>query len=256
MLNDFFDGVKSYGKAFSVISEMRLWGYVLVPGIISVLLAMGIGTTAWYLSEPIGSWLLSWYPFEWGSIWLGKFSNFVGGALVGLGGLIVYKHLVLAISSPFMSPLSQKVEERMTGNYTNYKGFQINRAIKELFRGLYIAIRNIIRELFYVAILFFLSFIPVVGIIATFLIFLVQAFYAGFGNIDYTLERHKSVYQSVRFNRRYRGLAIGNGTVFLLLLMTGVGFLIAPPLAAVAGTLESVKRLEPVALPEEAEDLV
>ena len=256
MFKDFFDGISSYGKAISVISDMRLWSYVLVPGLISVFLAVGIGSAAWFLADPIGGWLISWYPFDWGNIWLGKFSNFVGGVLVGLGGLILYKHLILAISSPFMSPLSQKVEERMTGNHTNYKGFQMGRAMKELFRGLYIALRNITRELFYVVILFFLSFIPVIGIVATVMIFIVQAFYAGFGNLDYTLERSHNIKQSVRFNRRHRGLAIGNGTVFMLLLMTGIGFLFAPPLAAVAGTLETVKRLEPMALPEDREELV
>ena len=198
MFKDFFDGVKSYGKAISVISEMRLWGYVLVPGIISLLLAAIIGSAAWYLADPIGNWLIAWYPFDWGSDVIHTIGHAIGGALVTAGGLIIYKHLVLVISSPFMSPLSQKVEERMTGQHTNYKGFQMSRAIKEMMRGLYIAIRNIIRELFYVAILFFLSLIPVVGIAATVMIFVVQAFYAGFGNLDYTLERSHSVAQSVR----------------------------------------------------------
>jgi CysZ protein len=39
----------------------------------------------------------------------------------------------------------------------------------------------------------------------------------------------------VRFVRRNRGLAIGNGTVYLLLLLSVVGFLVALPLATVAG---------------------
>ena len=37
---------------------------------------------------------------------------------------------------------------------------------------------------------------------------------------------------------------IGNGTVFMLLLMTGIGFLFAPPLATVAATVESIERLQ------------
>jgi CysZ protein len=66
-------------------------------------------------------------------------------------------------------------------------------------------------------------------------IFVTQAYYAGFGNLDFTLERHFRVRESVRFVRRNRGLAIGNGTVYLLLLLSVVGFLVALPLATVAG---------------------
>jgi hypothetical protein len=64
--------------------------------------------------------------------------------------------------------------------------------------------------------------------------------------MDYTLERHFNIGDSVHFARNNRGLALGIGTVFLLLLATGIGFLIAPPLAAVAATLETTKRLEPI----------
>ncbi|HFB99615.1 MAG TPA: hypothetical protein ENJ53_02310 [Phaeodactylibacter sp.] len=86
------------------------------------------------------------------------------------------------------------------------------------------------------------------------LIFLIQAYYAGFGNLDYTLEGHYSVRESNRFVKEHRWLAIGNGTMFLLLLGTGVGFLVAPPLAAVAGAIETVKRVEPLALEVGAND--
>ena len=39
-------------------------------------------------------------------------------------------------------------------------------------------------------------------------------------------------------------LALGNGLVFMGLLAIGIGFLIAPPLAAIAATLETTKRLD------------
>ena len=71
----------------------------------------------------------------------------------------------------------------------------------------------------------------------------VQSFYAGFGNIDYTLERHLNVRNSIRLVRVNKGLALGNGLVFMGLLAIGIGFLIAPPLAAVAATIETTKRL-------------
>lgn len=246
MIQSFLDGVLAYGKAISYLSKKGLWRFAFVPGLLSLVLGLGIGAIAWSGSDNLGQWLFSWYPFSFGSGLLSNLSNWLGGLMILTTGLIIYKHLVIILVSPFMSPLSQKIEEQLRGQQGTYEGFQMNRALKELWRGLLMALRNITRELLFVIPLFFLSFIPGVGIVATVLLFAVQAFYAGFGNMDYTLERHFNIRDSVHFVRNNRGLALGIGTVFLLLLATGIGFLIAPPLAAVAGTLETAKRLEPI----------
>lgn len=217
----------------------------MAPGILSLLLGGGIGWTAWKQSVNFGNFLVSWYPWEIGNDFISGIATWIGGFLIIVLGLILYKHLVLVLVSPFMSPLSERVERHLRGNEgQSYKGFQMGQAIKDILRGLTLAIRNIIRELFLVAILFLLSFIPVVGIAFTLGLFLVQAYYAGFGNMDYSLERHHSISGSIRFIRRNRWLAMGNGTVFMLLLMTGIGFLFAPPLSTIAGTIEVVKRLD------------
>ena len=246
MFKDFFAGIQSYSSALGMIKERRLWGFLLAPGLISLLLATVIGFSAWSFSGSVGHFLISWYPFEWGADFLNTLAGWLGGILLGLVGLIFYKHLVMVLVSPFMSPLSQKIEESIRNTPRPYAGFQLSRALKELSRGLYLALRNIIRELFFVLLLLLLSFIPIIGLASTVLIFLVQAYYAGFGNLDYFLERHYAVKGSVRFVKKHRGLAIGNGSVFLLLLFTGIGFLIAPPLATVAATIEGVKRLPPL----------
>jgi len=245
MFTDYLTGITSYFKAFQLIGKLRLWKFVMAPGILSLILGGGIGWTAWKQSEKLGNFLVSWYPWERGMDFISGIAIWIGGFLIVILGLILYKHLVMVLVSPFMSPLSEKVERHLNGNEGQaYKGFQMGQAIKDILRGLTLAIRNIIRELFLVAIFFLLSFIPVVGIIFTVGIFLVQAYYAGFGNMDYTLERHQSVSGSVKFIRKNRWLAMGNGTVFMLLLMTGIGFLIAPPLSTIAGTVEVVKRLD------------
>jgi len=243
MIQDIFKGISSYFTAFSTISEMRLWKYLLIPGLISLLLGGSIFGAAWSLSGNLGFWLQSWYPWAWGAGAIASIADWVGMIIILMGGLIIYKHIIMVLVSPFMSPLSQKVEENLSGIKTNNPGFQIGEAIKDMLRGLRIALRNIVRELFFVLLLILVGFIPVVGWLCSILIFVVQAYYAGFGNMDYTLERHYNVKGSAQFVRSNRGLAIGNGTIFLLLLMTGVGFLFAPPLATVAATLETTKRL-------------
>ena len=62
--------------------------------------------------------------------------------------------------------------------------------------------------------------------------------------MDFTLERHFGYRDSVRFARDFRWLAIGNGAAYLLLLFTGIGFLVALPLGTAAATMETVERIE------------
>ena len=243
MIQGFIEGITSYSKALQLISRFRLWGYVWLPGLLSVLLGLAIFGTAWGLSDDIGGWIGQFYPEHWwGGQVVQRIANVFGGLLVLALGLILFKHLVMAIASPFMSFLSEKIEKKMLG--AAEVKFTLARAISDLVRGVTIALRNIIRELFFTVLLLLLGLIPLFSPFTAVLIFLVQAFYAGFGNMDFTLERHFRVRSSVRFVRRHRGLAIGNGTVFLLLLFTGVGFLFALPLGTVAATAETIKRLD------------
>lgn len=243
MFQDFFKGINAYSRAFSLLSEMRLWAYLILPGIVGLLIAAMIGGAAWGLYDDLSALLLSWLPAV-GSGWLASISNFLSAVVILALGILLFKHLLLVVLSPFMSPLAQKVEEHLTGRRSPYSGWQIGQVVKDLIRGLRIAFRNIIREVFFTLFLLLLGFIPAVGAISAILLFLVQAFYAGFGNMDYTLERHFSVRESVQFMRRNRGLAMGNGTVFVLLLSTGIGVLIAPTLATIAGAITTVERLE------------
>ncbi|HFC00948.1 MAG TPA: hypothetical protein ENJ53_09115, partial [Phaeodactylibacter sp.] len=157
MINDFFSGITSYFAAFRTISKLRLWSYFLVPIVISLLLAGGLGFAIWNLSGALAGWLLPWIPWEIVTGW-------VLNILFSLVGFILFKHLVIAAVSPFMTPLAQKVEEHMTGNYTKYSGFNAGQAMKDFFRGLTIALRNIFKELFYVIPLFLLGLIPLFSI--------------------------------------------------------------------------------------------
>ena len=243
MINGFIAGVKSYLSAFSFIVKHRLWGFFLAPALVSLILGLVIFGTAWSVSDNLGDWLISLYPFEWGRGTLEKIATVFGGVFVIALGLILFKHLVMAIASPIMSPLSEKVEKIVSGRESSVP-FTLSQILQDLVRGLTIALRNIIRELFFTLVLFLIGLIPLFSPFVSIAIFGVQSYYAGFGNMDFTLERHFKVRGSVRFVRGNKGLALGNGAVFLLLLLTGIGFLFALPLGAVAATLETVKRLE------------
>ena len=60
--------------------------------------------------------------------------------------------------------------------------------------------------------------------------------------MDYTLERHFKYNESISFVRRYRGIAIGNGIVFMLLLLIPIfGIILVLPLSVTAASLKTVQ---------------
>ena len=249
MIKHFLNGLGAYGRAFQLISKLGLWGYLIIPGLISLLSGGAVGFSIWGFSDNIGDFLAAFYPWETGRSIVDGIATAFGGVLMAGSGLIVYKHAVLILSAPFMSPLSEKVENHLLGKEHSIR-FSIPQMISDILRGLRIAMRNIIRELFYMLLLVILGLLPIFSPFAAIGIFLVQAFYAGFGNIDYTLERHLNVRDSIHFVRANRMLALGNGVVFMGLLAIGIGFLIAPPLGTIAATVETVKRLDSKRLEE------
>ena len=62
--------------------------------------------------------------------------------------------------------------------------------------------------------------------------------------MDYTLERHFKYKESVAFIRQHRGLAIGNGIGFLLLLFIPViGVILVLPLSVTSASVIAVDLL-------------
>lgn len=242
MIRDFFIGLSAYSRALQLIRTLGLWSYFLIPALISIILAAILFGLAWNLGDNLGGFLISWYPWQTGAETVANVANVLGTVLIILLGLILYKNLVMAFASPFMSQMSERIERRISPTYSA-ASFSSTRMASEIVRGLRIALRNITRELFFTVLLLIIGFIPFFSPFVAVAIFLVQSYYAGFGSMDYTMERHLKVRDSIRFVRSNRGLALGNGAVFILLLMTGIGFLFALPLSTAASTPEVVKRL-------------
>ncbi|MCB9285339.1 MAG: EI24 domain-containing protein [Lewinellaceae bacterium] len=243
MIRDFLEGIRSYGRAWDMIRTHRLWGYFLVPALISVVLGIAIGTSAWALSDNISAWITGWLPDGWGGKAVGTVGRILAGLLVAAGGLALFKTLVLILGAPFMSPLSEKIEAQLTGASFD-GGFRPGQMVRDMVRGIRINVRNLFWELLLSLLLVIAgAILPFLSPLVPLLIFLVQAYYAGFGNMDYTLERHFGYRDSILFVREFRGMALGNGTVYLLLLLTGVGFLFALPLGTVAATIDSAEQI-------------
>jgi CysZ protein len=243
MIKNILNGIQAYTGTFKLISKLGLWKYFGIPMLISVLTATVIGFSAYGLSDNIGGFISEIWVWDWGKETFTSISNVIGGILVLALGLIVYKHIIMALSAPFMSPVSEKIEAHLTGiENHNHR----NTSFKEqLWRGIRINVRNLGMELLLTISILLISFIPVIGIFSTVLLFLVQAYYAGFGNMDYTLERHFKYKESLTFVRKHRGIAIGNGIVFMLfLLIPIIGIIIVLPLSVTAASIKTVELLK------------
>lgn len=209
---------------------------------ISFLTAVLIGFSAWGLGDNLGSFISRIWFWEWGTETFRSISNFIGSMIIIALGIILYRHIVMALSAPFMSPVSEKIENHFYGTNNSYRNTS---NIQQLWRGVRINVRNLLMELMLTLPIILIGFIPVVGIISSVLLFLVQSYYAGFGNMDYTLERHFKYSESIQFVRRNRGLAIGNGMVFMLvLLIPVVGIILVLPLSVTAASTETLRVLE------------
>ena len=239
---DFSRSLSAYGEGFKLISQLKLWKFFFVPALIGLLVGAGIIYGGYAASDNVGEFLSSWYPFEFGSSVVLWIADFIGGFLIIIIGYMMYKHIVIALSSPFMGPVSEKIEKHLSGDnaIASQSGF-----MELLVRGIRVSLRNIFLELLITLPLLLFSLIPLLNIFSTILIFYTQAFYCGFGNMDYTLERHKKYNETGAFIRKNKGLAFGNGFVFMFaLLIPFVGIMLTLPISTAAATITTVERLK------------
>jgi CysZ protein len=243
MFKNILKGLEAYSGTFALISKLKLWKYFAIPIVISIVTALTIGVSAYGLSDNIGRFISSIWPWDFGKETFTSISTFIGAIVIIAIGLILYKHIIMALSAPFMSPVSEEIETHLTGiEKHQHRNTTFG---QQLWRGIRINLRNLGKELLITIPILMLKFIPVINIFSTVLLFLVQAYYAGFGNMDYTLERHFKYGESVQFVRKYRGIAIGNGIVFILLLLVPIiGIILVLPLSVTAASLKTVTLLK------------
>ena len=248
MIKGILNGLKTYKDSFGLISKLGLWKYFAIPMIISFITATIIGLAAWGFSDNLGHWIAQIWPWEWGAETFDTIAQIFSGLLIIAIGLVLYKHIIMALSAPFMSPVSEKIELHLKGSDLGIRDTTFS---EQLVRGVRINVRNLAIELLITMPILLLNLIPLLGsIVATVLLFMTQAYYAGFGNMDYTLERHYSYGESLRFVKGNKGEAIGNGIVFMLFLFIPViGIILVLPISVTAATVQTITLMDKERLP-------
>ena len=239
MIKAVFKGCAAYFEAYETISRLKLWKFFAIPMLISLVVFLLIVFVSYAFSDAIGSYIASFWTWDFGKETFNTISRVFSGLLIVLIGFITFKHIVMALSAPFMGPISKKIEDDFIGVVSQVKTTSFWGLLR---RGIKISSRNLFRELLLSIPILLLGFIPVIGLFSAILLFLMQAYFAGFGNMDYTLERYFSYQKSILFVKKNRGVAIGNGLVFMLfLLIPFVGVILVLPFSVTAATIATVK---------------
>ncbi len=239
MVEGIIKGCKSYGDAYEIISRLRLWKYFAIPMLLSLMLFLVIVIVSLSLSDPLGNYIAGFWVWDFGKGMVHILSSFIAGLSILVLGFMIFKHVVMILSAPFIGPISKIIEEDFTGVVLTKN---VSSSTKLVARSLKINGRNLLLELCITIPILLLGLLPVIGFVSPVLLFLLQAYYAGFGNMDPTLERHFTYKESVLFVKRNRGLAIGNGIVFMIFLVIPfLGVLLVLPFSVTAATIETIK---------------
>ena len=244
MLKEIIIAIQAYFQTHRFIIKHRLWKWIFIPGLIyAILFCVGI-----YFFWKSSNYAIDFMLLKTGvKDWIQKMQNgwlswFIIFAQLMLHMVLMlfyfslFKYLFLIIGSPLFAFLSEKTEAIMEGKDFPFSFTQL---IKDIIRGIRIALRNMLWQTVYAVSIFILAFIPVIGWITPLIALMVECYYLGFSMLDYSCERHKlSTSQSIAFIGKHKGLAIGNGMIFFLMhLIPFLGWVLAPGYAVIAATI-------------------
>lgn len=244
MLKDIVIAIQAYGQAHLFIRRHRLWKWIIIPGIIYMLLFC----ISMYFFANSASEVIETITVKSGlGQWIKSLRSSVAGFLFTIAGIILwlllmlfyfslFKYLWLIVGSPIFAWLSEKTESILEGKNNP---FSMSRFLKDIARGISIALRNALWQTVYAIAIILLSFIPVMGWAIPLFALLVECYYYGFSMLDYSCERHNlTASESIYFIGHRKGLAIANGLMFYLMhLVPVVGWVFAPSYAVIAATL-------------------
>jgi CysZ protein len=244
MLKEIIIAIQSYFRAHQFISSHKLWKWIIIPGVLYAILFVAGIYVFWYSSDAAVTYITHRIGID---RWLHGQASHVLSFLFLMGEIMVrlvliffyfslFKYLFLMIGSPVFAYLSEKTEAIMEGKDIT---FSFRQLIKDILRGVQLALRNTLWQTVFTISILILSVFPFIGWITPVLMLSVECYYYGFSMLDYSCERHKlSPAASIEFIAKHKGLAAGNGAVFYFMhIFPIVGWVLAPAYAVVAATI-------------------
>lgn len=220
----FILGIRSYAQAIRFLKTYNLTWVFIFPVIFNLIFGFWAGLFIQemlvYINQLVMEMLQN-YGFDFMKTEsVSGILSFIFKLFSGLFFFTIYLlisgFIILILMSPIYAYLSEKTENILTGN--SYP-FDFKQFTENLMRGVLMALRNMAIEFIWLIALFFLSFIPLVGLFSALILAVVTAYFYGFSFMDYYNERQGfSINQSAAFVMNHKGLAISNGGIYALTL--------------------------------------
>ena len=220
-------GFTAYVKAIRLIRANKLTKYLFIPAILNIIVVVAFifsNMNGWIHAGMVAIKII--LPIIFFALFI-----FIGGTIVNI------------LMSPIYTFLSEKTETILTGKEFP---FDMKQTLKDIWRAVIIAIRNTAKQLALTALCLLLNFIPVAGSIASLvLIFIINAYYFGYGFMDYTYERWRlSPKDSRKETHKLKFVAFANGAVYSLPLYLICGSFIAAFIGGVSTVAATLSQLE------------
>ena len=241
-----FLAYKSYGQAFRTLDKKRLWSILILPSVLSLLIAVGVGILAWTTSDDILLYVNTKFLVREFDSAIGNLFHIVTTlAIRGLTFFIylkLYRYLTLILLSPVFVNISNIFHRLASGEEHKMNIWSYCFCS---FRGIKIALRNFGLEILATLLLTLLAVIifwifPLVPI----LIFIAESYFFSMVLMDYGFEMGGlSMKESIKKTRSMPGIPIANGLIFNFILLIPIIGVIAGPVIAFIAAQESVNTL-------------
>ncbi len=215
--------------------------YLLYSGLLAAFVFTSIIYLTWKFAGAAGDKIAEWIPWTWAHESM-VFSFIVGVTVIVLVFMLM-KYILLILMSPLLSIVSEKAEKHMTG-LVGGAGFSFTRSAS---RSVRINLRNLVKESVFTILLLIVGLVPGINIMVLPLIFIVQAYFTGFGIMDFYLERHFTFGQTIPMVYKNKWAAITLGMIFMtLFFIPVVGVIVAPYFTTVTGTRYFISNSEKI----------
>ncbi len=218
-------GFNTFFEAIPFIFTNGLAWTFVVPVLLNVILFVGGFSLTESVTNSLQTWIVlkinsaasNFFLFEY----LPGFISWIIWILTKVIFFFVFAFyggfITLFLLSPLLAFVSEKTEEKITGIKTD---FNITRFLKDIFRGMFIAVRNVFLETVWIVLLFIVGFIPFIGWLGFIPLFLISAYFYGFSFMDYSCERKRmGIPDGVIFIRSNKWFAITMGVMFCIFLL-------------------------------------